>query len=60
MLNAHFLCKDYGGRPSDDLLGDSFEFSLNTFVRRVGVAYENEQYEERKRKSEASRRTRRR
>ncbi len=44
VLNAHFMCKEYGGRPSDDLLGDALEFSLNSFVRSVGVAYENEQH----------------
>ena len=35
VLNAHFMCKEYGSRPADDLLGDSFEFALNNFVRRV-------------------------
>ena len=53
VLNAHFMCKEYGSRPTDDLLGDSFEFALNNFVRHVGTQYENEEAEKRKKENKA-------
>ena len=42
MLNSRFMCKEYGDRSTDDLLGDPFKFALNTFIRRVGTQHENE------------------
>lgn len=50
-LNAYYTCKDWGGRPDEDLFPDhpdpNFRYALNNFVRRIGVEHENEQAEER-------------
>ena len=57
VLNAHFMCKDYGGRPADDLAPDiddpNFRFSLNSFVRRIGNEHEHEEQERRMNENKA-------
>ena len=45
-LNAYYMCKEWGGRPVDDLYPENddpnFRFSLNSFVLQVGSKHENE------------------
>lgn len=54
VLSAHFMCKEYGGRPADDVLGDPFKFAVNNLVGCIGTQYENEEAEKRKKKNKAA------
>ena len=57
-LNAYYMCKEWGGRPADDLYPEcddpNFRFSLNSFVLRLGAAHENEKAEKRKRENKGN------
>ena len=50
IVEVHLASKDYGCRPSDLLMGDSFALLLDLIVNRTGRKWEYEEHEKARQK----------